>query len=58
MNDYGAKLEAIMTWAEDKPDFDTSFVESMQERYESTRGLTSNMEQAIDNIIDQWRIEV
>lgn len=58
--DYGDELELIeriLTWAEGQPSFDTSFVESMQERIENGRGLTPNQSAALENIVDSWNID-
>ncbi len=60
LGEYEDKCAAIMSWADERgdDDFDTTFVESIQEQIEKGRDLTQKQMDAIDNIIDQFRIDV
>lgn len=55
---YAEKCEAIIAWAEDRDDFDTGMVESVAGQIESGRELSWKQEQAIDNIIERWHIDI
>ena len=51
------KIKMILEWAdEEKPEFDTGFVESLQDQLEKKDFLTDAQEEALDNIIDKWGI--
>jgi len=51
------KVEGILSWAkEEGGEFDTEFVEELGDRLESGADLSMGQEQALDNIIKQWRI--
>jgi hypothetical protein len=52
------KLDAILEWAEDHEDFDSSFVESLQNQWEKRGFLSTKQIFAIDNIIERFNIEV
>ncbi len=54
--DVEEKIEAILLWAEDNPDFDASYVESLDIWLDDHDGLTEAQEQGLDNIIVKWRI--
>lgn len=56
--DYGDRIQAVLDWAEGRPNFDTSFVESLSERYDRFGELTGNQEDALDRIIERFRINV
>lgn len=61
LGEYEDKCKAIMSWADDRgedQDFDTTFVESIQEQLEEGRDLSPKQMDAIDHILDQFRIEV
>lgn len=51
------KLEMVLNWAEDHPKFDTGFVESLQDALETYGRLTEAQGNALDNIIDRFRID-
>jgi DNA polymerase III epsilon subunit-like protein len=51
------KLERILAWADDHPDFDTTFVESVLEKLEDYGTLTEAQQNAIDRIIDRWDVD-
>lgn len=51
-------IDAVLDWADENPSFDTAFVESLQKQYELKGGLTDPQEQALWNIIEQWRIQI
>jgi hypothetical protein len=50
------KISAILAWAEDKPWFDTSFVEDVENFYYENNKITPSQEQALDNIIFKFKI--
>ena len=55
--DYEEKIEAILSWPDEKDrGFDTTFVEEMKGNLDV--GLTKAQEQAIDNIIEKWHIDI
>lgn len=57
--DIGEKIDMVLEWAdsEDAPrDFDTSFVESLQEQFEDRGWLSDRQEEALDNIINKFGI--
>ena len=56
--DYKEKCKAILDWADEKDrGFDTTFVEEMLE-HAADEILTPGQEQAIDNIIEKWHIDI
>lgn len=58
VTEYQDKIDSIMSWAEERDDFDTSFVERMSGILrESGRLLTEAQKAAIDNIIERFGIE-
>jgi hypothetical protein len=58
MNDYEVKCDAILAWANKiQFSFDTEFVESIQNQLYEGRELSGAQMDAIDNIIDGFRIE-
>jgi len=51
------KIEMILEWAEEHPEFDTSFVESLKSWYDRGVELSERQEEALDNIIEKFDIE-
>lgn len=51
------KIELILNWAEDHPEFDSTFVEDVSETYEEKGVLTDRQSEALDNIIAEFHIE-
>lgn len=51
------KLELILDWADDNPDFDTAFVEELYDCHEHRGHLTDRQEEALDNIIEKFKIQ-
>lgn len=52
------KIDMILEWADEKDrDFDTEFVESLQNHLDAFGYLTKAQEAALDNIIEKWGIE-
>ena len=47
----------ILLWAEDHPSFDTSFVESIQEKFAQFGRLTPRQIAALENIVIRWQID-
>lgn len=56
---YHDKTVMIIDWFNERPDilFDLDFIENMQDKLIHGQGLTQNMKNALDNIIERWRIE-
>ena len=57
--DIEEKIQMVLDWADsdDAPDnWDTSFIESLQEQYEEKNWLSDRQEAALDNIIDKFNI--
>lgn len=55
--DYEEKIDAILDWADERDrGFDTMFVEELKGNLDV--GLTKSQEQAIDNIIERWHIDI
>lgn len=50
-------IDLVLRWAETEPDFDTSFVDSLDEFIERRGMLTEGQRSALDNIIEKWGIE-
>lgn len=51
------KIELILTWADDNPNFDTAFVESLKESFEKWGRLSEKQIWALDHIIEEWGID-
>ena len=51
-------IDAILDWAENHPDFDTSFVESLQGQLDQGRNPSVAQIDALENIIERFRIKV
>ena len=51
------KLDAVMTWADNHPHFDTEYVESLIDQFDDRGKLSSSQEDALDNIIEKWHID-
>lgn len=51
------KIDMILEWADEHPEFDAEFVEDLQDKFETYGRLTENQEAALDNIIEKWGIE-
>lgn len=57
--DAQSKLVGIRNWAEEnRPDFDFTFLDSLDEAFEEYEELTEAQEQALDNIIEGFRIDI
>ncbi len=50
------KLDMVEEWAANVPTFDTTFIDSLRERMSRIGYLSSAQEEALDNIIDKWKI--
>lgn len=51
------KIEMVLEWAEDHDSFNTDFIISLQDALGQYSELTSAQQQALDNIIDRFRIK-
>ena len=49
-------IDDILSWADDHPEFDTSFVYSLQDDISSGLEPTPRQLQALENIIREWRV--
>ena len=58
LDDDLAAVEAVLDWAQDHADFNTEFLESLQERLENGRELTERQREALCNIVEKWDIDV
>jgi hypothetical protein len=54
--DPAEMIETILTWAEDHPNFDTSFVDDLNDQL-SSGDLSDSQVTALENIIEKWRIQ-
>lgn len=50
------KIDLVLDWADDHPEFDASFVESLEVYLDNRPELTQTQREALDNIIARWRI--
>lgn len=57
VNSLFAKINKILKWAIDRPNFDTEFIESLKHNCQSKGTLTENQKQALGNIIKKFKIE-
>jgi hypothetical protein len=57
--DYEEKVDNILLWALNKKGrpFDTSFIDSLKEYYETRGEFTISQENAIDNIYEKFRVQ-
>ena len=51
------RIETVLNWAADHPDFDLEFVESLKKQLEDRGSFSDKQEEALDNIIEKWRID-
>jgi hypothetical protein len=51
------KIEMILAWSEDHPEFDRNFVEDMEEKLDQFGSLTERQSESLDHIIARWKIE-
>jgi len=58
LKEYFRKIHSILQWATTQNNFDTSFIESVQENMIKYRNITARQQQAIDNIIDKCEIDI
>jgi hypothetical protein len=56
--DYAEKCNIILNWAERKPKFRTDFIESVLSFIENTEFITNSQMNAIDNIIEKYKIVI
>lgn len=50
-------IDRILLWANDVPNFDTTFVEMMQDSLDEYGHLTDAQFVALENIIEKWCVE-
>ncbi len=51
------KLDSVMNWADENPQFEPSFIESLAIQFQENGDLSDKQVLALDNIIDKWGIE-
>lgn len=51
-------IKGVLRWADDNPNFDASFVESLSENFEQWGKLTSRQIDSLENIITSWNIDL
>lgn len=51
------KIDLVLEWAESNPNFDTTFIESIALYYDTHGCLTDRQIEALDNIIEKFRID-
>jgi hypothetical protein len=51
------KIYLIKTWAEQHPEFDTEFVDSLLIQLEARGNLSDRQVAALDSILDKWEID-
>lgn len=51
------KIEMILSWADERPDFDTGFVESLKAQLEDKGSLTGKQIDALNRIIEKFEID-
>ncbi len=52
------KIDTILEWALDNPEFETGFIDRINEVFQERGVITPRQEEAIDNILEKWDIEV
>lgn len=52
------KLEAAIAYGDENPEFDITFVESLQKQWKKMQSLSHAQMTALDNIIDKFEIDV
>jgi hypothetical protein len=52
-----AKIELVLDWAEQHPEFDVEFVTSLEVQFEDRGDLSNKQVEALDNIIAKWEID-
>ena len=57
MDSAGSMIRKILAWTEEHTNFNTTFVESVKEQYETRGRLTDAQMDALANIIDRWEID-
>lgn len=51
-------VNGVLAWAEDHPDFDSSFIESLSESVEKRGELSEKQRDAVENIAAKWKIDI
>lgn len=52
------KIDRILEWAEAHSQFDTEFVERLDDQLDRTGELSVDQIRALDNIIEKWHISI
>jgi hypothetical protein len=48
------KIQEIQEYAADHPDFDTTFIDSLEQQYLERGTLSEKQVEALDNILEKW----
>ncbi len=51
------KINKVLCWAKDHPDFDVTFILSLKEYCTKNKMLTDSQKKALESIMDKWKIE-
>lgn len=52
------KIDLVLKWAENVPEFDITFIESLKDYYDQHSELTFAQSEALDRIIKKWNIDI
>ncbi len=56
-NSQFTRINLVLGWAKNRPDFDTTFITSLKTSCEKTGTLTDKQKVALENIIKKWKVE-
>ncbi len=56
-NSQFTKINLVLEWAKNQPNFDSNFIKSLKTSCERTGKLTDKQQIALENIINKWKIE-
>ena len=51
-------VDAVLAWADDNPDFDTTFIDAMSDVVEERGELTERQRDAVERIAVEWGINI
>lgn len=51
------RISLVLEWSKNKPEFDTTFINSLKSSCEKNGKLTANQKIALENIINKWKID-
>ncbi len=53
---YKVKIDKIVAWAEGKPNFDKTFLLSIQQNIKKYNKISQKQKDAVDRIVNKWKI--